>query len=104
VRPDVLACSGEFSPDAGVRASGEETEGQRGKRGQDRLDEGLTAGPVLRSSAVHAMQQLGRRDRRDPDLLVRPQLLFQAPAHLGHGGSRRKAPNGAFKVDEDGGV
>jgi hypothetical protein len=55
VRPDILAGSGEFSPDAGVHASGEETEGQRRKRGQDRLDEGLTAGPVLRTSAVHAM-------------------------------------------------
>ena len=47
VCPDILAGCGEFGPDAGVRTSGEEAEGQRGKRGQDRLDEGLTAGAVL---------------------------------------------------------
>ena len=104
VRPDVLSGRGEPGPDAGVRTSGEKAEGQRGKRGQDRLDEGLTAGPVLRGGAVRAVQQFGGRDGGDSDLLVGPQLLFQAPAHLGHGASRRQAPDGAFQVDEDGGV
>jgi hypothetical protein len=56
VRPDVLAGRGESGPDAGVRTSGEEVEGERGKRGQDRLDEGLTASPVLWGGAVYAMQ------------------------------------------------
>jgi len=104
VCPDVLAGSGESGPDAGVRTSGKQAEGQRGKRDQDRLDEGLTPGPVLRGGAVHAVQQLGGRDGGDPDLLVRPQLIFQARAHLGHGASRRQAPDRAFKVDENGGV
>jgi hypothetical protein len=57
VRPDVLAGGGESSPDAGMRASSEEVEGNRGE-----------------------------------------------PAHLGHSASRRQAPDGAFKVDEDGGI
>ena len=56
VCPDVLAGSGESGPDAGVRTSGKQAEGQRGKRDQDRLDEGLTPGPVLRGGAVHAVQ------------------------------------------------
>jgi hypothetical protein len=104
VCPDVLAGRGESGPDAGVRTSGKEPEGQRGERGQDRLDEGLAASPVLRGGAVHTMQQLGGRDGGDPDLLIRPQLLFQARAHLGHGAGRIQAPDGAFKVDKDGGV
>ena len=104
MRPDVLAGRGEVSPDAGVRASGEEAEWQRRERGQDCLDEGLTAGPVLRGGAVHAMQQLRGRDGGDPDFLVWAWLLFQAPTHLGHGALRRQAPDSAFKVDEDGGV
>ena len=45
MRPDVLSGRGEPGPDAGVRTSGEKAEGQRGERVQDRLDEGLTAGP-----------------------------------------------------------
>jgi hypothetical protein len=78
--------------------------GSGGKRGQDRLDEGFTAGPVLWGGAVHAVQQLGGCNGGDRDLFVRPQLCLQAPAHLGHGASRRQPPNGAFKGDEDGGV
>jgi hypothetical protein len=104
VRADVPAGSGEFSPEAGVRTSGQEAEGQRRKRGQDALDEGLSASPVFRVSAVHAVQQLRGRDGGDPDLLVGSQLLFQAAAHLGQGASRGQAPDGALKVDEDGGV
>jgi hypothetical protein len=104
VRPDVLAGSGEPGPDACVRTSGEEAEGQRGERFQDRLDEGLAAYPVLRGGTVDAMQQLRGSNSGDPDLLVGPQLLFQASAHLGHGVSRRQAADGALKVDEDGGV
>jgi hypothetical protein len=104
VRPDVLSGRGEPGPDAGVCTSGEKAEGQRGERVQDRLDEGLTAGLVLRGSAVHAVQQLGGRDGGDPDLLVGPQLILQAPTHLGHRVSRRQTPDGALKVDEDGGV
>ena len=104
VRPDVLAGGGESGPDAGVCTSSEKVEGKRGERVQDRLDEGLTADPVLRGGAVHAVQQLGGRDGGDPDLVVRSQLLFQAPAHLGHSASRRQAADGAFKVDEDGGI
>ena len=46
VRPDVLPGSGEVSPDAGMRTSGQELKGQRRERGYDRLNEGLTAGPV----------------------------------------------------------
>jgi hypothetical protein len=56
----------------GARTSGEEAEGQRGKRGQDRLDESLTACPVLGGGAVHTVQQLGGRDGGNPDLLVGP--------------------------------
>ena len=104
MHPDVLSGRGEPGPDAGVRTSGEKAEGQRGKRVQDRLDEGLTAGPVLEGSSVHAVQQLGGRDGGDPDLLVGPQLLHQTPTHLGHRVSRRQTPDGAFKADEDGGV
>jgi hypothetical protein len=104
VRPDVLPGGGEFGPDAGVRTSGEEAEGQRGKGGQGGLDKGLTAGLVLGGGAVHAVQQFGGRDGGDPDLFIRPQLLFQALAYLGHVASRRQAPDGAFKLDEDGGV
>ena len=104
VRPDVRSGRGEPGPDAGVRTSGETAEGQRGKRVQDRLDEGLTAGSVLGGSAVHAVQQLRGRNGGDPDLLVGPELILQAPAHLGHRVSRRQTPHGAFKVDEDGGV
>jgi len=104
MRPDVLSGRGEPGPDAGVRTSGEKAEGQRGKRVQDRLDEGLTAGPALGGSSVYAVQQLGGRDGGDPDLLVGPQLLLQTPTHLGHRVSRRQTPDGAFKVDEDGGV
>jgi len=101
VCPDVLAGSDESGPDAGVRTSGEQAEGQRGESGQDSLDEGLTARPVLRGSAVYSVQQLGGGDGGDPDLLVRPQLLLQARAHLRHGACRRQAPDGAFKLDED---
>jgi hypothetical protein len=50
------------------------------------------------------MQELGGRDGGDSDLLVGPQLLFQAPAHLGHGAGRLQPPDGAFKVDKDSGV
>jgi hypothetical protein len=57
--PDVLAGSGKSGPDAGMRASGEQVERQRRKRGQDCLDEGLTAGPVFGGGAVHAVQQSG---------------------------------------------
>jgi hypothetical protein len=96
--------SGEVGPDAGVRASGQEVEGQRRKRGYDRLDEGLTAGPVLRGRPVHAMQQLRGRNCGDADLLIRPQLSFQSPAHLGHGFCRWQGPDSALKVDEDRGV
>ena len=76
MRPDVLSGRGEPGPDAGVRTSGDKAEGQRGKRVQDRLDEGLTAGPAPGGSPVHAVQQLGGRDGSDPDLLVGPQLLL----------------------------
>jgi hypothetical protein len=58
VRPDVLRGSGEVGPDAGVRSSGQEVEGQRRKRGNDCLDEGLTTGAVLAGRPVHAIQQL----------------------------------------------
>jgi hypothetical protein len=68
------------------------------------LGEGLRAGPVLWDGAVHTVQQFRGRDGGDPDLLVRPWLLFQAPAHPGHGATRRQAPKGAFEVDEDGGA
>ena len=104
VRPDVLADGGEFGPDSGVRTSGEQTEGQRGKRGKDCLDEGLTAASVLRGGTMYAMQQLRGRDGGDTDLLVRPHLFFQSLAHLSHGASRRQAPDGAFEVDEDAGI
>jgi hypothetical protein len=43
VCPDVLAGSREFSPDARMRPSGQEAEGQRWERGHDGLDEGLAA-------------------------------------------------------------
>jgi hypothetical protein len=102
--PDVLAGSSKSGPDAGMRASAEEVEGQRRKRGQDCLDEGFTAGPVFGGGPVHAVQQFRSGDGGDSDFFVRPQLLFQAPAHLGHGASRRQPPDGAFEVDEDGGV
>lgn len=104
MRPHILAGCGELGPDAGVRASSEQPERKRGKRGQHRLDEGLTAGPVLRSGAVHAMEQLRGRDRSDPYLLIGLQLIFQPPAYLAHGTSRRQAADGAFQVDEDGSV
>jgi len=71
VGADVLADGGEFGPDAGVRTSGQEAEGQRRERGEYSLDEGLTAGPVLRARAVHAMEQLGGCYGCDPDLLIR---------------------------------
>ena len=67
-----------------MRASGEKLEGQRRERGQDCLDEGLPAGPVLGDRAVHAVQQLRGGDGGDPGFFVRAELLFQAPAHLGH--------------------
>jgi hypothetical protein len=104
MRSDVLAGRGEVSPDAGVCASGEEAEWQQRERGQNCLDEGLTACSVLRSGAMHAMQQLRGRDGGDPDLLVWAKMLFEAPAHFGHGVLRRQAADGAFKFDKDGGV
>jgi hypothetical protein len=104
VRPDVLAGGGELGPDAGVRAGGEEAEGHRRECGQDCLDEGLAADPVLRGGAVHAVQQLSSRDGGDPDFLVRPQLLLEPAAHLGHGAAGGQAPGSALKVDEDGGI
>jgi hypothetical protein len=104
VRPDVLAGGGEFGPDAGVRTSGQQAERQRGKRDQHSLDEGLTTGSVLRRRAVDAMQQLRGCNGGYADLLVRAQLLFQLSAYLGHGGRALQAPDGSFKVDEDGGV
>jgi hypothetical protein len=104
VRPDVLPRSGEFSPDARVRTSGQELKRQRRKRSYDRLDEGLTASPVLGPRAMHAMQQFRGSNRCDADLLVGAQLFFQPPAHLGHRVCRRQEPDGALKVDEDGGV
>jgi hypothetical protein len=104
VRPGILTGGGELGPDAGVRTSGEEAERQRGKCLQDRFDEGFTAGPVPRGGAVRATQQLSGRDSGDPDLFVRPQLIFQASAHLGHGASRWQAADSALEADEDGGV
>jgi hypothetical protein len=104
VCPDVLARRRQPCPDAGMRAGGEKLEGQRRERGQDGLDEGLPAGPVLGGGAVHAVQQFRGGDGGDPDVFVRPELLFQAPAHLDHGASRRQAPDGALEVDENGGV
>jgi hypothetical protein len=104
VRPDILARGGKPGPDAGVRTGSEKAEGQRRERGEDCLDEGLTARAVLRGGTVHAVQQFGGRDGSDPDFLVRPQLLLQASAGLGHCSSRPQVPDGTFKVDEDGGV
>jgi hypothetical protein len=104
VRPDIVASSGQSGPDARVRASGQQAEGKRRKRAKHRLDERLTACPVLHSGTVHPMQQLRSGDRSDPDLLIRPQLVFQPPAHLGHRAPRWQAPDSALKVDEDRGV
>jgi hypothetical protein len=104
VCPDVLACRRQSGPDAGVRASSEKLEGQRRERGQDCLDKSLAAAPVLGGGAVHAVQQLGGGDGGDTDFFVWPELLFQAPAHLGYRASRRQAPDGALEIDEDGGV
>jgi hypothetical protein len=87
-----------------VRASGQEVEGQRRQCGYDRLDEGLTAGLVLWGRPVHAVQQLRGRNCGDADILIRPQLPFQSLAHLGHCGCWRQEPDGALKVDENGGV
>jgi hypothetical protein len=44
--PDVEAGGGEIGPDAGMCASGEKAEGQRGEGGQDRLGKG----PATRAS------------------------------------------------------
>jgi hypothetical protein len=104
VCPDVLACRRQPGPDAGMRASGEQFERQRRERGQDGLNEGLPAASVLGGGAVHTMQQFRGGDGGDPDFFVRPELLFQAPARLGHGVSRLQSPDGALEVDEDGGV
>jgi hypothetical protein len=104
VRPDVLPAGGKFSPDAGVRASGQELKSQRRKCSYDRLDKGLTPGTVLGTRAMHAVQQLRGRNCGDADLLVGAQLSRKPPAHLGHGASRRQAPDGALEVDEHGGV
>jgi hypothetical protein len=54
VCPDVLARRRQPGPDAGMRASGENLEGQRRERAQDRFDEGLPAGLVPGGGAVHA--------------------------------------------------
>lgn len=62
VRTDVQPGRGEFSPQAGVRPCREQVEGQRGKRGDHRFDEGLAAGTVFWSGAVHAMKELGGGD------------------------------------------
>jgi hypothetical protein len=104
VRPDVLAGGGEFGPDAGVRARGKQAERQRGERGQDGFDEGLTAGLVLCGCAVDTVEQFRGRDGGYRDILSRAQLLFQPLAYLGHGGGRGQSPDGAFKVDENYGV
>jgi len=57
-----------------------------------------TAPPTLRAvlelSASHG----------DADFLVRPHLVFEPPAHLGHSPCGRQGPDRALKVDEDGGV
>jgi hypothetical protein len=104
VRSDVLPSSGKLSPDTGMRASGQKLERQRRKRSYDRLDECLTAGPVLLGRAMHAMQQLRGRNCGDADLLVTTQLFGQPIAHLSHGASRRQAPDGALEINKDGGV
>jgi hypothetical protein len=104
VRPDVLAGCGELGPDPGVCTGGEKAEGERGERGQGRFDEGLTAGAVLRTCPVYAVQQFRGGDGGDPDLLIRPELYFQAPAYLGHRVFWPPAPYSAFKFDENGGV
>lgn len=54
MRTDILARGGEPGPDTGVRTSGHQAERQRGKRGQDCLDEGFSAGLMLRGRAVDA--------------------------------------------------
>jgi hypothetical protein len=87
-----------------VGTGGQQIEGDWRERGQYGLDEGLTAGAVTGRCPVHAVQQLGRSDRSDPDLLGGADLFFQASAHLGHGARRIQAARGALELDEDRGV
>jgi hypothetical protein len=101
---DIQAGCGQSGPKPGMRTSSEQIEGLRRKRGQDRLDKGLAADPVIRGGTVYTMQQFRSSDSGDPDLFVRPQLRFQACTHFGHRPTGRQAPDCAFKVDEDGGV
>ncbi len=104
VRADILARGGELGPDSGVRTSSEQTERQRGKCGQDCLDERFAPASVRWGRAVHAMQQLRGSDGGYRDLFVRAQLLFQALAYCGHGRGGRQAPDGPFKIDKNGGI
>jgi hypothetical protein len=104
VRANILTRGGQLGPDAGVRTSSEQTERQRGKRGQDCFDERFSTGSVLRGRAMHAVQQFRCRDGGYRDIVVRAELLFQPLAYRGHGRGGREALDGPFKVDEDGGV
>ena len=101
MRPDVLSGRGEPGPDAGVRTSGDKAEGQRGKRVQDRLDEGLTAGPAPGGSPVHAVQQLGGRDAAIPTSSSDPSCSSRrlpASAIAFPGGRRRTTRSRSMKT------
>ena len=104
MRSDALPRSGKLSPDTGMCASGKKLKRQRRKRSYHRLDEGLTAGTVLLSRAMHAMQQFRGRNRGNANLLVRAHLFRQSTARLGHGAVRWQTPDSALEINEDGGV
>ena len=57
-------------------SSGQQAKRQRGKRGQNGLDEGLAAWLVLWGGAVDAVEQFRSRDSGYCNLFGRAQLLF----------------------------
>ena len=77
VGADIQAAGSEMSPEPGMGAGRDQVERKRRERGENGLDERLAPRPVLRSGAVHAVQQFGGGDGGDASRLGGTELLGQ---------------------------
>jgi len=78
-----------------VNPCDKQVKGDHGECVQYRLDERLTSGTMLLGSSVNSVQQLGSRDGRYPDLVVRAKVILQAltdSLHRSLGSQRTRGP------------
>jgi hypothetical protein len=101
---DILARRYEFGPQARVCPGAKQIEWHRRECREHRLDERLSTGSVHRTRTVHAMQEFGRCDGGDTDVVVVTQFPPKARRDLAHGLMGGKAADLALELNEDGGV